>query len=279
MDNYSHSDLLVRHPLYIQFDALCGREGLASGDIAKLKGRVSECADRSEHLLSKIGGVFRQYTLHNLEHAFNVAERIHEFLPRDEAGAIPLNGLELALLWFAVLLHDSGMAVSDDERQRIEQTDEYKSFRALHRQTAVSPSGDGTQSPRLAADALFAEFVRERHAERARGVLEKDFSDLLVFNGKSLVDVAARLCESHNWGVRYSSDPRRPDKCISRLAYDSAAAGYPVNEQYLACCLRLGDILDLITPGRPRLPCGTLASPATSPSASGTSTWGLTEWR
>src|SRR5271165_7466395 len=146
------------------------------------------------------------------------------------------------------------------------------------RKRSISAARSGrTPSSRAACNARASS--ASRHAERARGVLEKDFSDLLVFNGKSLVDVAARLCESHNWGVRYSSDPRRPDKCISRLAYDSAAAGYPVNEQYLACCLRLGDILDLITPGRPRLPCGTLASPATSPSASGTSTWGLTEWR
>src|SRR5262249_9159306 len=52
------------------------------------------------------------------------------------------------------------------------------------------------------------------------------------------------LCESHNCDVWESRDSRHSLQCVERLDRDDSVGRTRVNLTYLACCLRLGDILD-----------------------------------
>ena len=239
------ADLIINHKLFLCYDSIKYRDNISDPEITKLRGVVIECANRVEEILLQIPITFRQYTLHNLLHSFNVAERIYEFLPKDINGAIPLNALELTILWVSILLHDSGMAVSDRERAEIQGSEEYLSFISSRRYHGNNISNEKEPyTERLSEDALFAEFIRRRHAGRVRPVMKSYFSDLLFFRSKDIGEAVAVICESHGWNVAYSTIPNEPDRCVSKLPYESAVAGCVMNQQYLACCLRLGDILD-----------------------------------
>ncbi|HEX3044188.1 MAG TPA: hypothetical protein VHY08_05495 [Bacillota bacterium] len=248
MSDNSHSNLVKENPLFQCFDSLVGRDKISSKEVDILKVMVLSCAERAEKILSQIANVFRQYTKHDLLHTLNVAERIADFLPRDPNNLLPLNALELALLWAAILLHDSGMAVTDEENKELLESDAYKNFLTYHRDRLAQkdlPESKATKhEQRKIEDALFAEFIRSRHPSRARKVIRKHFLDILQFQNKSLQDEVATLCESHGWNVPYSNIPNEPEKCVAQLPYQTGVAGCEVNLQYLACCLRLGDILD-----------------------------------
>ncbi len=142
------------------------------------------------------------------------------------------------------------MYVSRSEKQQTLESGSYRDY--LRHQTDRVATAEKARKEdmelkaRAIEDALLAEYYRRLHPKRVRQYLSDTLAPevRLEFRGASLAEDIADLCESHGWGVRESNDPRDADKTVARLARNRRTSSFRVNLQYLACCLRLGDILD-----------------------------------
>jgi len=255
----SYREDIEKSKLFRQFEKLADFEDVTKVEVQQLKGLVLDVADKVEPFMDAIQLTFKQYTKHDLTHLLNIAKHIHDFLPlqTSEESVIHLNAIELAYLWLAILLHDVGMFVSEDEEeQALLDSDAYKKHCGYHRDRLnaadEAEKARKTVKARAINSAVFAEFIRQRHAERVHEFVARRFKDgagdsekdKLRFRGKDLSTEIGNLCESHNWGVRQSRDSRKPEQCVKEMKTRSLVGGTPVNLRYLACCLRLGDILD-----------------------------------
>lgn len=245
-----YSEQIIESKLFRQFDLLVDHEDVGKADVAKLKQLVLDVSDAVGPHLDLICATFWQYTKHDLRHLSNVADLICRILPKLSSGieAIHLNAVELAILWLAILLHDIGMFVGDKEKQETLESEDYRKY-LLHCSDRVEAARKARESGlelkvRAIEDAMLAEYFRRLHPERARKYIREKLAAQLKFRDVPLVGDVADICESHAWGVRESNDPRDPNKAVARLAKNRRISSFRVNLQYLACCLRLGDILD-----------------------------------
>ena len=74
--------------------------------------------------------------------------------------------------------------------------------------------------------------------------MRKNLAGRLVYRDVDISGHVLDVCESHAWGVHESNDPLHPEKSVSALSTNKAVYGVPLNLQYIACCLRLADIMD-----------------------------------
>ncbi|UOK56159.1 HD domain-containing protein [Bacillus sp. OVS6] len=65
----------------------------------------------------RISQVFRDYTLHNIHHSLRIMVYMEKLVPDIDK----LTDFELVLLAYSALLHDIGMATSEEDIQRIKQ--------------------------------------------------------------------------------------------------------------------------------------------------------------
>lgn len=252
-----YADQVAANRLFLEFDSLGGFENISPAEVSQLRALVLNVADKIGPHLDRVRITFGQYTEHDLRHLLNIADHIYHFLPRIEHNGrqiVPLNALELTCLWLAILLHDMGMFVSEAvEKQEILNSKEYQEHQCFQRDRLESADEAETEGYAVMAgairDAVFAEFIRRNHAERVHGYVDTYLSDSngssdLRFRGFDLAKDVGMLCESHNWGVRKSRDSRLPNKCVIKLNSRDHLNNTRVNYVFLACCLRLADVLD-----------------------------------
>jgi len=231
------------------------------------RGSEASVADRllTRHMptievLLRAGGTGPQdFTLHDDQHAWRVAERMMDIVPPDVSRA--LSQYELALLLFAAYLHDIGMVpkrqwlttlrdhllfatwTRHDERGLSDSLDdsEREAFEDwLILNTDLKPGvfkGTAPDSDQLAAaeDAI-ARYCRERHNEWGKYYI----SDLLAaepaFYPGWREDLLL-LCQSHHKGFR----------TLVSSEFDPRLVGSTddyVHLRYLACMLRVADVLE-----------------------------------
>ncbi|HEU0301371.1 MAG TPA: hypothetical protein VFR37_18075 [Longimicrobium sp.] len=224
-----------------------GRDGVSRADVRQLSGMVLGAAEVVGPLLKRIPLTFRQYTDHDIEHSRNVIDLMGRFIPEETRKE--LNAIEISMLLLAALLHDVGMYVTDEEKARTLASEEFRSFMATHQDRAIAmqEAQDAGHTLRAEAirDALLADYFRRLHPERAAHVIATHFQEQrLRFREIDITPRVIRIAESHGWGVLESNDPRDPRKSVASLETRRPVYGVPVNEQYLACCLRLADIMD-----------------------------------
>ncbi len=242
-----YADMLLSLKLYQELGRSSGRDAIPSTDVVQLQGIVASVADFIGPALQRIPLTFRQYTEHDFRHCRNLVEHMGDFIPPHTLAK--LNALELSLLILAALLHDSGMIVGDEEKLKTLESPEFLAFRD---QTHADSADEIAEAKllgkaalaRLMEDSVLAEYFRRLHPERVATYLQDNLIDSLLFRDIDLADHLAQLCESHGWGVEDSLDPYRPEKAIKHIDDNVRFYRYRVNLQYLACCLRLADIMD-----------------------------------
>ncbi|HEY0602687.1 MAG TPA: hypothetical protein VGD58_07235, partial [Herpetosiphonaceae bacterium] len=241
-----YADQIATLELVLQLKKSAGRDNISQTEIDKLDGMVADAADTVGPLLKLIPQTFKQYTEHDIGHSRNILYLMGRFIP--SATLEQLNGLELAILILSALLHDLGMFVSDEEKIATLQSREYSHFLAHHhdRVAAMNEARSKSDDYRadLIRDALLAEYFRRLHPERAALHVRTYLAGKLVFQGADITRQVLQVCESHGWGVLESNNPRDLDKAVARMKREELIGGVPINLQYLACCLRLGDIMD-----------------------------------
>ena len=231
----------------LETSASSSRTSLSKADLASLRGLTTNVAETVGPSLATISQTFHQYTNHDFTHCVNIIDHMGRFIPKTTLEN--LNGLEIAVLILAAILHDSGMVVSDSEKQNTLISDDYRTFATGHsdRVTAAQRArNDGMEyKARLIEDALLAEYYRRLHPDRVKTFIADHLKQHpLVFRNINISNQIIAVCESHAWGIYDSYDARRPERRVSALETEKFVANIPVNLQYLACCLRLADILD-----------------------------------
>ncbi|GAB3637268.1 hypothetical protein GCM10027422_28580 [Hymenobacter arcticus] len=178
-----------------------------------------------ELLNTRIQYVFPNYTLHNSGHSF----RIIQYMAKIVGNYENLSELEIALLVLSALLHDVGMAVSEEDIKLIK-SDNFKFC-----DTKFSSLQKIVSDPEL----VLQEYVRRIHASLSSRYIKNNLSDKLrIPNLSSLnfVNELALICESHTQGV---------DWLKRNLRANEIKGSYYFNPQFIACILRLADILDI----------------------------------
>lgn len=189
------------------------------------------------------------FTLHNDQHAFRVAERMAKLLTPSVRKNI--SDYELALLLLAAYGHDIGMCpereqvtrhhrhlfhpeasqLSDPEKKAFQEFIDNFPSRAV-----TLPLTDSIDDLNL-ADELTTYYVRDRHNDWSGDYLHEHLQGLLAHLTDS-VPVLIRLCKSHHQGF---DDLAKPE-------FDPILSTGPqpqlIHLRYLACLLRLADILE-----------------------------------
>lgn len=236
--------------LFNELKNSAGRDGMTQTDVTQLVGMVNHAAAVAGPLLALIPQTFRQYTDHDIGHCRNLIDLMGRFIPEETRRR--LNGLELAVLLLSALLHDFGMFVKDEERAAVKQavltSPDYGAFTAGHhaRAAAIEEARGAGEHERaeVIQDSLLADYFRRMHPQRARDNVRANLASWLVFRELDISPYVLDVCESHAWGVYESGDPLHPEKTVSQLPTNCPIHAFPLNLQYIACCLRLADIMD-----------------------------------
>ena len=241
-----YGDQIARLKLVQAIAKSKGRDDVSETEASQLQAMVTGVADKVGDLLAAIPMTFKQYTKHDLLHARNLIYLMGRFIPAKTLKN--LTGLELTVLALVAMLHDFGMYVEEEEKQRIVDGEEFSDLLdAIPEKKQAIEDAEAAGRPYAASairDAVLANYFRKLHPERARENIRKYLSGALCFREHDLTDDVATICESHGWGVFETTDAHYPDRTIDKLSTSDPIYGIAFNPQYLAECLRLADIMD-----------------------------------
>jgi molecular chaperone HtpG len=177
-----------------------------------------------EILNNRIPVIFSNYTLHNVGHSLRIINYMGKIVEDPKL----LNDLEITLLILSALLHDVGMAVSDDTIKRI------KTGHYTYNGMKYSAMKRVVKTDNLALE----EYVRRAHAHlSAEYILTHHQAEFLVTGSPTLsfAKELAEICESHT----------QPYDYIRKNLRQEVRGKFRFNSQYIACVLRIADILDI----------------------------------
>ena len=177
-------------------------------------------------LNSRIQYVFPNYTLHNTGHSF----RIMEYMSKIVSDVSKLNELEITLLIYSALLHDIGMAVSEEDVNLIK-SDSFPFCDVKF--SAMKKIMNGNE------DLALQEYVRRIHASLSGRFIIENLKDKLIIPKLINLDFAkelALICQAHTEDY---------DWIKTNLRTNEVRGDYSFNSQFIASILRLADILDI----------------------------------
>jgi hypothetical protein len=205
--------------------------------------------------LATVGDLFPHYSLHDASHSESLLERVASLL--GDSALAHLSATDLWLLLEAAYLHDAGMiALLTTKRSDLEskEFDEH-----LKRMTNSTDEVFGQAAKRLRERepryspieileghidllVIYAEFVRARHPLRAAGVALKPSDTAGVDSPRVSVlpnrfwHIIGDICRAHEEARTF----------VMSLPASASGAGTDVcHPRFVACMLRLGDLLDL----------------------------------
>lgn len=188
---------------------------------------IQEVYEKVKDILnSRVQHVFPHYTLHNTGHSF----RIMEYMSKLVGDIRKLNELEIALMVYSALLHDIGMAVSEDDIKSIKE-DSFPFCEVKF--SAMRKIMGGNEVLAL------QEYVRRIHASMSGKYIRENLKDKLVVPKLASLDFTkelALICEAHTEDY---------DWIKANLRTNEIRGDYSFNSQFIASILRLADILDI----------------------------------
>lgn len=189
--------------------------------------KIQEVYEQVKDILnSRVQHVFPNFTLHNTGHSF----RIMEYMSKLVSDITKLNELEITLMVYSALLHDIGMAVSEDDITSIK-TDSFSFCETKF--SAMNKIMEGNE------DLALQEYVRRIHASLSSRYITENLKDKLVIPKLTTLDFAkelALICDAHT---------KDYDWIKTNLRANEVRGDYSFNPQFIAAILRLADILDI----------------------------------
>ncbi|MBS1663642.1 MAG: ATP-binding protein [Bacteroidetes bacterium] len=200
-----------------------------------------------EQILNKGGTTPKDFTLHDAEHSFRVAERMWELMPEKTKSI--LSDYDLTLLLLSAYLHDIGMSPDYDSVQRhylylVEKKEGLSEDEITQFQRWVD-NNERLQSLDIRKDLvkdislsnyILSYYIRHKHNDWSGDWIKKNFSGTTWKNYGSWWDDLIKVCKSHHYGLDHllgsGFDPR------------IVAPGVTVHLRYLAICLRVADVME-----------------------------------
>jgi hypothetical protein len=211
---------------------------------------VKNVMPKIERVLAKGGTAPMDFTLHDEEHAFRVAQRMVELLPDDVADK--LGTFELGLLLLSAYLHDIGMTPARDVVKRHYQYILTKENGLLSDaevsdlQNWLDEAREGLELPIAAdkvtvagleqAEELLAYYCRHRHNDWSEHWTRRHLKGAIpLYPG--WIDDLVTLCRSHHEGL----EALRQERFRARHRGSPAQV---INLRYLAAVLRVSDVME-----------------------------------
>lgn len=189
--------------------------------------KIQEVYEQVKDILnSRIQHVFPNYTLHNTGHSF----RIMEYMSKLVDDYTKLSELEITLMIYSALLHDIGMAVSEEDIESIK-ADSFSFCEVKF--SAMKKIMGGNEALAL------QEYVRRIHASLSSRYIKENLKNKLVIPKLTTLDFTKELafiCEAHTEDY---------DWIKANLRSNEIRGDYSFNPQFIAAILRLADILDI----------------------------------
>ena len=190
--------------------------------------QVKDAINIADDMLPQINNVFNTYTIHGMKHSINVVEYMFDLIENAEE----MSDLELVMIIYAALFHDSGMIVSDDEIVGI------KDNKILLGNRRYSKVLEKYKDEKIALQ----ECVRPVHGFRVNEFIEhlmKDDRKIFLIpetTNMSFHKELALICQAHSEDFSWIT---------KNLKHDTIKNQYYLNEQFIAVLLRIGDYLDI----------------------------------
>ncbi len=210
--------------------------------------------DYVPQVLNTISQVFPHYSLHDRTHSETIIYIIGRIVGLKTLEK--MSSIDLWMILCAAFYHDVGMAVYSNEKIDFFQDEKFVEFLKTIQSTDSSPLHEYSKCFEIkdnkvyykndilsaqnydAARFLIAEFVRKKHGERANDSMHSDMSINLPGSPipKRIIDVLGNICNAHTQSF---------DK-VMELPFCEAGIDYEdCHPRYIACLLRLGDLLDI----------------------------------
>lgn len=190
--------------------------------------QVKDAINIAENMLPQINNVFNTYTIHGIKHSINVAEYMFDLIDDAEE----MSDLELVILIYASLFHDSGMIVSDEEISEIKNDNILLGHRKYSKVLAKYKD----------EKTALQECIRPVHGFRVHKFVERLMEDNKnVFLIPETTNISfhkelALICQAHSEDFSW---------IINNLKCDTIKNQYCLNAQFIAVLLRIGDYLDI----------------------------------
>ena len=210
---------------------------------------LTQWMEKLHAIVSSGGTVPLDFTLHDAGHALRVAQRMEQLLT--DSARKNLSDYELALLVLAAYGHDVGMT---PERKKVQDhhrflfghdtglsADEQQQFQRFIDDYADQPVTLplSTSLPHLnLADELTAYYVRDRHNDWSGDWLREHMTGGTFGHLPDVTTHLIRLCQSHHWGFD------RLEQADFNPFLSTGPQPQLIHLRYLACLLRLADILE-----------------------------------
>lgn len=227
-----------------------------------LLGKVEKIIEITTPMLNLINsGPFRNYTLHNPEHAKKIIHLAGNII--DETCKPNLTILDISLIIMSAFIHDVGMSITVQERTEFLRGNTYKDFlqdspviserlEAIRKKHEFAIGEDKSfleQELFQIQEFILSEILRKRHAtkERYKEIINtikitSGRTDLFEYNGATFEDLLIDICESHNLPAIVLGEMTSPFE--SRYSRNLAIGGEYINIQFCCAILRICDILD-----------------------------------
>lgn len=211
-------------------------------------GQIASAYTKIESTLNEIRRTFYHFTDHSIKHSVRIIDRIGCLLIQKQLTR--LSSAELYLFIASALVHDIGMVLSQKEIQSFNEDPNFqKDIEEIKYNYKNIFSEDERLSGALKNQGLdriiIAEYVRRKHAKRSEFVLNDSVdTPCLLLTGcdaelkKWLGRIVAGHCLDYSDILDTNQFPT--DVIVGESQH--------VNIQFLAICLRLGDLLDICTP-------------------------------
>ena len=187
--------------------------------------QIEQLYEYADKFLPQINRLFSNYTGHGLVHSLNVADYMFEIIDKPEL----LSDLEIVTLIYSALLHDIGMAVSEEEIDSIKNNNDSFSSRKY---TVVFSK---YQNELIALQ----ECIRPTHGRRSYSHIMNMDEKYFILPGSTTVSFkedVAKICAAHNENFEWLT---------SNMLFDQRKGEWTLNSQYIAMLLRIADYLDI----------------------------------
>jgi molecular chaperone HtpG len=208
-----------------------------------------------------IAGPFKEYTLHNPDHAKKLVHIADHLI--DKSTLDQLSAVECSVIIYSAFLHDMGMCLTSTERERIIKSEDFREslrgWQELSEALEVArqriKTASDPEKPTIEThifqllEAGLASYLRPRHAttDRYRELLQAIENkagrrDMFAVREVSFRDALIDVCVSHNLDVGVLAEVMGPYD--DRYPRALPIVGQRLNTQFCAAVLRVVDILD-----------------------------------
>ena len=230
--------------LYLELDKS------SSSQVSRFKVLLENVMPKIQSVLAKAGTARLDFTLHDADHSYRVAERMIDLIPSD---VLPkLSPYELTLLLLSAYLHDIGMS---PERRKVEghfeylvtgtsqdiNPDEAFEFQAWldNQEDGIIPpiEIDNTSKQLRKAEGIVTDYARYKHNDWSEGWIRNHAALFGVEGYPLLVDDLVKICRSHHEQYNDLVSERFNPRLIGSV-------GEILHSRYLAVVLRMADVLE-----------------------------------